>query len=85
MIEECSDQLATKFETIAKNDGKINAKLQFGAFTMGVIARCAFGMTIPDLGAKDDPFMENAKNVFNPPINKTPLTAIPCNMTLFLL
>jgi hypothetical protein len=46
---------------------------------MDVIARCAFGMTIDNLGEKDDPFMTKAKVVFNPPANKSPLIMIPCN------
>jgi hypothetical protein len=45
---------------------------------MDVIARCAFGMTIENLGEKDDPFMNNAKKVFNPDVNKTPLILLPC-------
>ncbi len=51
---------------------------QFSAFTMDVIARCAFGMKIEDLGAKDDPFMKHAKTVFSPPVNKTPMVLTPC-------
>ena len=43
---------------------------------MDVIARCAFGMTIDNLGEKDDPFMRNAKIVFSPPVNKTPLILV---------
>ena len=39
-------------------EGKIEAKTQFSAFTMDVIARCAFGMQLNNLGEKDDPFME---------------------------
>lgn len=45
---------------------------------MDVIARCAFGMKIDNLGEKDDPFMMKAKAIFNPPVNKTPLAVIPC-------
>ena len=51
---------------------------EFSAFTMDVIARCAFGMTIENLGEKDDPFIEKAKKVFSPPITKSPLIIIPC-------
>ena len=49
---------------------------------MDVIARCAFGMTIENLGEKDDPFMNNAKKVFNPDVNKTPLILLPCKFFL---
>jgi len=45
---------------------------------MDVIARCAFGMTIENLGETDDPFMNNAKKVFNPDANKTALILLPC-------
>ena len=49
---------------------------------MDVIARCAFGMTIENLGDTDDePFMRNAKKVFSPPLTKSPLMLIPCNAT----
>jgi hypothetical protein len=50
----------------------------FSAFTMDVIARCAFGLKIDTLGMKDDPFITNAQFVFNPPTNKTPLILLPC-------
>ena len=45
---------------------------------MDVIARCAFGMTIENLGEKDDPFMRNAKHVFSPPVGKSPFILLPC-------
>ena len=48
------------------------------AFTMDVIARSAFGLKIDSLGENDDPFVRTAKEVFNPPINKSPLILIPC-------
>nr|CAH0104368.1 unnamed protein product [Daphnia galeata] len=77
LIKACADRLAIKFETIATSQGKLDAKIQFSAFTMDVIARCAFGMTIDNLGEKDDPFMTKAKAIFNPPVNRTPLAVIP--------
>ena len=49
---------------------------------MDVIARCAFGMTIDNLGEKDDPFMTKAKAIFNPPVNRTPLAVIPCKSSI---
>lgn len=51
---------------------------------MDVIARCAFGMTIDNLGEKDDPFMKKAKAVFSPPVNKTPLILVLCRFLLAL-
>ncbi|KAI9552449.1 hypothetical protein GHT06_022815 [Daphnia sinensis] len=77
LIKACADQLAIKFNRIATSEGKLNAKTQFSAFTMDVIARCAFGMKIENLGEKDDQFMAKAKAIFNPPVNKTPLAVIP--------
>ena len=32
--------------------------------TLGVIARCAFGLEIDNLGEKGDPFIENALSLF---------------------
>ena len=58
---------------------------EFSAFTMDVIARCAFGMTIENLGGKDDPFMNNAKVIFNPYANKTPLILLPCKWLFFFV
>ena len=47
---------------------------------MDVIARCAFGMDIANLGEKDDPFVRNAQFVMNPPTNKSPLILLPCKL-----
>ncbi|XP_046646974.1 cytochrome P450 3A24-like [Daphnia pulicaria] len=77
MITECANRLVIKFQKIAETEGKLNAKMQFSAFTMDVIARCAFGMAIDNLGEKDDPFMTKAKVLFSPPANKSPLILLP--------
>ncbi|XP_046646973.1 cytochrome P450 3A24-like [Daphnia pulicaria] len=77
MITECGNRLVIKFQKIAETEGKLNAKMQFSAFTMDVIARCAFGMTIDNLGEKDDPFLTKAKVVFSNPANKSPLILLP--------
>lgn len=45
---------------------------QFSAFTMDVIARCVFGMTIDNIGENDDPFVAKAKDMFNFPASKSP-------------
>ncbi len=50
----------------------------FSAFTMDVIARCAFGLKIDNLGDKDDPFIRNATFIFNPPTMKSPIILLPC-------
>nr|QST15044.1 CYP360A4 protein [Diaphanosoma celebensis] len=77
LIKRCADFLANKVATAARESGKINAKDVFSAFTMDVIAKCAFGLEIETLGKDDDPFMKNAKFIFNPPISKSPLFVIP--------
>ena len=64
-----------KFSNYKYNDDKNS---QFGAFTIEVIARCAFGMKIDDLGSDNDPFTKNAKSAFSLPANKTPMVLIPC-------
>ncbi|XP_057379555.1 cytochrome P450 3A11-like [Daphnia carinata] len=76
MMKDCADQLVVKFDHIAKSEGKIDARAQFSIFTVNVIARCVFGMKIENLGAEDDPFLRNAKVLFNPPVSKTPLILI---------
>ncbi len=57
-------------------------KRHSSAFTMDVIARCAFGMKITDLGAENDPFMKHTQTVTRPPVRKSPKVLIPCNHPL---
>ena len=52
---------------------------------MDVIARCAFGMKIDNLGSKGDPFMKNALKVFNLPVAKQPIVILPCIKRYFIL
>ncbi|XP_032792176.2 lithocholate 6-beta-hydroxylase-like [Daphnia magna] len=75
LINDCVHKLCDSIA--AQTEGKINAKLIFNAFTMDVIARCAFGLKIDNLGDKDDPFIQNAQIIFNPPSVKTPLILLP--------
>lgn len=49
---------------------------------MEVIAKCAFGLTIDHLGEKDDPFMQKARQVFSPRVNRSPLILMPCKRDL---
>ena len=37
-----------------------------GILTMAIIAKCAFGMTIDNLGGENDSFIQNAKRMINP-------------------
>ncbi|XP_046632822.1 cytochrome P450 3A2-like [Daphnia pulicaria] len=77
LIKECVEILSNRISAVAQSEGKMNAKLIYGAFTMDVIARCAFGLKIDSLGNKDDPFIKNAQFIFNPPTSKTPLILLP--------
>ncbi|XP_046449629.1 cytochrome P450 3A14-like [Daphnia pulex] len=77
LIKDCVDKLCDRVTNFTENDGKIDAKITFSAFTMDVIARCAFGLNIETLGNKDDPFITNAQYVTNPPANKSPIVFLP--------
>ena len=50
----------------------------FSSFTMEVINKCAFGLTIDNLDKEDSEFMINAKAVNNPDVAKSPMILIPC-------
>nr|CAH0100172.1 unnamed protein product [Daphnia galeata] len=76
LIKECVANFCDRVTISTKKDGKINAKMMFSAFTLDVIARCAFGLNIDTLGNKDDPFIQNAQFVLNPPINKSPFVTL---------
>jgi len=77
LIKTCADELADKMTSIAQKDGKVDTKKIFSTFTVNVISKCAFGMTIENLGEKDDPFMTNAVKVFNAPSVKSPIILLP--------
>ncbi|XP_046449634.1 cytochrome P450 3A14-like [Daphnia pulex] len=77
LIKDCVASLCDRVTTVIEKDGKLNAKMVFGAFTMDVIARCAFGLKIDTLGEKNDPFTKNAHNIFSPAANKTPVILLP--------
>ena len=49
-----------------------------GILAMSVIAKCAFGMTINNLGAEDDPFIAKAKVLFDPQQAKSPAIMLMC-------
>ncbi|KAK4025607.1 hypothetical protein OUZ56_014666 [Daphnia magna] len=77
LIRDCVVQLCDRLTGFTEIEGKIDAKLTFSAFTMDVIARCAFGLKIDSLGHKDDPFVRNSQLVFNPSANKSPIVLLP--------
>lgn len=70
--------LQQQFLGLLFNIFNVGCRRQFDAFSMDVITRSAFGMTIKNLGEEDDLFMKKAKAVVNSPVNKSPLIIIPC-------
>lgn len=49
-----------------------------GILATSIIAKCAFGMTVDNLGRKDDPFIENANALANPPQINSPKLLLFC-------
>ena len=45
---------------------------------MSIIAKCAFGMTIDNLGAENDPFIKKAKLLSDPPGFSSPFVLLLC-------
>ena len=45
---------------------------------MSIIAKCAFGMTIDNLGAENDPFIKKAKVLANQPQFRSPSILLLC-------
>jgi len=66
-MKECVDAHCSHLQSVASEKGKMNLKDDFGILTMAVIAKCAFGMTIENLGSDDDPFIQKGKRILNPP------------------
>ncbi|CAG0888447.1 unnamed protein product [Darwinula stevensoni] len=74
LMGECADTLAKNFlKNVREKSAVVDLKEHYGAFTMDVIATCAFGIKIDSLSSPDDPFVENAKEVFSGPQSRSPL------------
>ncbi|CAG0888448.1 unnamed protein product [Darwinula stevensoni] len=76
LMSECAETLVSNFKKSMNNEGIVDLKEHFGAFTMDVIATCAFGTKIDSLGSPHDPFVENAKKAFLNPRIRTPLVLL---------
>ena len=63
---------------------KLMAHSEMSVVTVSVIAKCAFGMTIDNLGAKGNLFIQKAQTVFAPPENKSPLIMLLCKSDSFI-
>ncbi|XP_022082458.1 uncharacterized protein LOC110974857 [Acanthaster planci] len=61
VINECCDTLITSISEARTGGKAVDCKALFGAFTMDVIACCAFGLNVDSQKDKDDPFVQNAK------------------------
>jgi len=68
---------------LRSNDFLLNSEIS--VLTMAIIAKCAFGMTIQDLGGKDDPFIKNAKKLVDPPEMKSPAVLLLCKWFIMIL
>jgi len=71
-MKECTEKHCLQLQSIAADKGKLSLRENMGVLTMSIIARCAFGMTIENLGAEDDPFFQNAKALVEAPQMKSP-------------
>jgi len=78
LITKCTEELVAKLTTLAQQtDAEFDAKQTFSIFTMDVIAKCAFGLNIDNLGSEDDPFLTNAQAAFNADALKSPSIVMP--------
>jgi len=84
-MKECTDRLCTNFKSIIASKGKLNLKEEMSVVTMAIIAKCAFGMNLDNLGKEDDPFMKNAKKIFGAPQNKKPAIMLRFLMPSFII
>ncbi|CAG0899602.1 unnamed protein product, partial [Darwinula stevensoni] len=85
MIEECAQRLVKNFQSSiekssvdkSSSPGVLDLKAHFGAFTLDVIATCAFGTRLNSLGSPDDPFIKYARKFFINPRTSTPIGILP--------
>ncbi|CAG0890363.1 unnamed protein product [Darwinula stevensoni] len=79
LMESCGETLVQHLrEAVDKSQGVVDVKDQYGAYTLNVIATCAFGTKLDGLGKEDDPFAKHARKflVENPAVGN-PLILIP--------
>jgi len=76
IIKDCADRLVDDLTATAEQAGKLDTRRLSSKFTVDVIARCAFGMKIDNLGEENNPFMKNGDVAFRPATNKTPMLLI---------
>lgn len=84
-MKECADKLCTNLKSLASDQGKMILREELNKVSMDIIAKCSFGLNIPDLNAKDNLFMEKASQVFVAPENQSPSVLIPFLFPTFLI
>ena len=65
LINECTKFLLNNLESHVNNRKEVAVKDVFGCLTMDVIAKCAFGTDINANEDKDNPFVVQAKRIFD--------------------
>ncbi|XP_067675608.1 cytochrome P450 3A29-like [Haliotis asinina] len=66
-INDCARTLTTNFSKVMGNNAGVNVKECFGAFSMDVICRTAFGIKVDSQTDFNHPFVVHAKKIFRPP------------------
>ncbi|XP_054722244.1 cytochrome P450 3A24-like [Uloborus diversus] len=64
VMNECAQTVMNEFEKKLADDGIIDAKTSFGAFTLDVIARAAFATRINSINEPGNEFVQHAKKIF---------------------
>ena len=65
LINECCDEFIENLDEFAKNKKEIDLKQLHGAYTMDVIAKCAFATKTNTHKDPENPFTKNAFAIFN--------------------
>lgn len=65
LIKECACVLRNNFLLEGKNRKEIECGRLFGAFTIDVIARCAFGTRLDSFNDPDNPFVAAVRHLFS--------------------
>ncbi|XP_023230206.1 cytochrome P450 3A8-like [Centruroides sculpturatus] len=65
LIKECALALKNNFSFEARKEKEIECGRLFGAFTIDVIARCAFGTRLDSFNDPDNPFVEAVRHLFS--------------------
>ncbi|CAG2173213.1 unnamed protein product, partial [Oppiella nova] len=85
MIRECLTDFLDHLEVYAKDGKDVNIKDMMGNFTMDVIATCAFATKTNSHKDPNNPFVGNAKKIFDFPISRLlPIMLLPKKLSTLL-